>query len=282
MKETQLLDETLEILGKHGASEAYAYILNNKGQLESGQIYNFLYCLAGMNGEKDAALAWLREAVVDKGYWYRPTVLEDDDLALIRDEAAFLECKQISDGRYYEALKTAATLCTWGEIKGGKLALVLHGNQQNIHSDEGYWKFLGSEGYQVEYVQSKIIDSHGLFRWEDDGETQLDGVVVALPWDAYESRILCGFSAGCNEILKTLLSTNVKCEQIILHSPWIPIIDDNLDDLLAALDGVNIKIICGENDGDCLPHAKKFAEAATKRGLNCKLDIMAGLGHSYF
>ncbi|MCL2377036.1 MAG: hypothetical protein FWC76_06540 [Defluviitaleaceae bacterium] len=283
MREEQLLDKALEILGKSGAAEAYSYILSNKGLLDghSSQLYNFLYCLSAAIGAKDEALAWIGEAIVDKGYWYRPEVFEDDDLASIRDEAKFLEYKKISDERYHEALKGASALCTWEEAKSGKLALVLHGNQQNMYSDNGYWKFLEGEGYQVEYVQSRIIDSHMLFRWEDDGETQLDGIIEKLPWQRYDTRILCGFSAGCNEILKALVKPTVKCEKIILQSPWIPMIDDNLDNLLVALGETAIEIICGENDDDCLPHAKKLAEEAAKRGLNCKLEIVPRLGHSY-
>jgi len=283
MSEERLLDKALEILKESGADKAYGYILSNRGMLDehSGQLYNFLYCLSAVIGAKDESLAWMREAVIDKGYWYRPEVFEDSDLDSIRGEALFLECKKISDERYCEALRAAETICTWNEAKRTKLALALHGNQQNIGSDKGFWRFLEDEGYQVEYVQSKIIDSHMLYRWEDDGETQLDGIIRKIPWNKYEARALCGFSAGCNEILKTLLAdTNIKCEKIILHSPWMPVIDNNLDKLMAALDKVKIEIVCGENDSDCLPHAKKLAKEAAARGLNCKLEIVAGLGHS--
>ena len=285
MSEERLLDEALEILGKSGASEAYAYILSNKELLDehSGQLYNFLYCLSAVIGAKDEALGWMREAIIDRDYWYRPEVFEDSDLDSIRDEAEFAECKKISDERYREALKSSRTLCTWKEVKRAKLALALHGNQQNMDSDKGYWRYLEDEGYQVEYVQSQTIDSHMLYRWENNGETQLDGVIKQIPWESYDAHALCGFSAGCNEILKTLANTDFKCEKIILQSPWIPIIDDadSLDRLLTALCKVTMHIICGENDDDCLPHAKKLAEAAASQGLDCKLEIIAGLGHGF-
>jgi len=61
-----------------------------------------------------------------------------------------------------------------------------------------------------------------------------------------------------------------KCEKIILQSPWIPMIDDNLDRLMAALNKVEIEIICGENDDDCLPYAKKLAEEAVNTNLTLK------------
>jgi len=283
MREEQLLDKVLVILGENGANEAYGYLLSNKGLIDepSSQLYNFLYCLSAVIGAKRESLAWIREAIIDKGYWYRPKAFEDDDLDSIRNETDFLEYKKISDKRYYEALKTTSTLCTWEETKSSKLALVLHGNQQNMYSDKKYWKHLEKDGYQVEYIQSKIVDSYMLYRWEDDEETQLNDMIGKLPWEKYDTRVLCGFSAGCNEILKTLLKTDTKCEKIILQSPWIPGIDDNLDSLIHVLSNVSIEINCGSNDDDCLPNAKKFANEAVKQGLNCKLQIIDGLGHSY-
>lgn len=282
MKEEQLLDKVLTILGESGANEAYSYLLSNKGSVNehSGQIYNFLYCLSAVIGVKNESLAWMREAIIDKGYWYRPEVFEDDDLDSIRNEADFLKYKKLSSERYYKALELTKTLCTWEKIKSEKLALVLHGNQQNMHSENNHWRFL-EKNYQVEYVQSKTIDSYGLYRWEDDGEIQLDNIIKKLPWAKYNTHLLCGFSAGCNEILKTLLNTFVKCEKIILQSPWIPVIDNNFDGLLNALANVSIEIVCGSNDDDCLPYAKKLADEAVKQGLNCKLKIIDGLGHSY-
>jgi len=120
-----------------------------------------------------------------------------------------------------------------------------------------------------------------LYRWEDDGEIQLNGVIGKIQWKKYNTRILCGFSAGCNEILKTLLNTDIKCERIILQSPWIPMIDGCLHALLNALSNVSIEIICGENDDDCLPYAKKLAEEAIKLGLDCNLQIVIGRGHIF-
>jgi len=283
MIEEQLLDKALEILSESGAKEAYGYLLSNKEMIDepSSQLYNFLYCLSAVIGEKSESLAWVREAIIGKGYWYRPEVFEDEDIDSIRNEPDFLEYKKISDERYYEALKTAKPLCTWEEIKSDKLALVLHGNQQNIYSDKGYWKYLEQNGYQVEYVRSKAIDSYMLYRWDDDGEIQLNGIIGKLPWEKYCTRALCGFSAGCNEILKTLLETDIKCEKIILQSPWIPVIDDTLDRLLNILADVSIEIYCGSKDDDCLPNAKKLADKAVKQGLNCQFQIIDGLGHSY-
>ena len=46
---------------------------------------------------------WLKKAISDCGWWYRPEVLEDDDLGLLKDEQEFLSLKAVSDARYAEA-----------------------------------------------------------------------------------------------------------------------------------------------------------------------------------
>ena len=282
-KEEQLLDKTLEVLSGNGASEAYKFLLVQKEHLNdhSSQLYNFLYCLAALIGEKDKALAWLKEAITEKGFWYRPKVFEDEDLDLIRDSEEFLEYKNISDEKYNKALESATTICTWQKVSGDKLALVLHGNQQNMFFGRDYWCFLEDEGYQVEYVQSKTIDSHNLYRWEDNEEIQLNKVIYEIPWGKYSHTALCGFSAGCNEILNTLTFTDVTCERVILVCPWIPTLEKNLNKIMVALKNINIEIVCGEDDEECLPYAEKLHIAATERGLDCKLEVIMGCGHSY-
>ena len=115
MTEEDLLDKALEILEESGAAESYRFILANKAcaGAHSSQLYNFLYCLGAAIGAKDESLKWMKEAIIGKGYWYRPEVFEDGDLDSVRAEAAFSECKKISDARYNAALKNAAALCTW-------------------------------------------------------------------------------------------------------------------------------------------------------------------------
>jgi hypothetical protein len=283
--EEQLLDRTLDVLEECGVTEAYQYLIANKGFLQeySSQVYNYLYCLSASAGLKTEALDWIREAIIEKGYWYRPEVLEDSDLDSIRDEESFQECRKISDTRYQEALKDTATLCTWKTYKQNKLALVLHGNQQNIDMCRQYWGCMESKGYQVEYVQSKIIDSYKLYRWEEDSDIQLDQVVDTMEWDKYDSHILCGFSAGCNEILKTLLHGSVQCEGILFQSPWIPVIEEHMEKIMDILEEnkIWIQLICGKNDKDCAPLVEKFIAKAGERKISCGVQWVEGLGHNY-
>lgn len=285
MKENTFLNKTLEILETKGVNEAYEYMLNKKYEVKtwSAQVYNYLYCLAALCGRKEEALVWLNEVIVDKGYWYRPEVFEDEDLDSLRDDSRFRALRAISDKRYMKAVEETETICTWTEIRSGDLALALHGNQQNNEMSSESWNFLKKYGYQVEYVQSATVDSYGLFRWENDGENQLAGLLDKICWNEYESRTLCGFSAGCNEILKSFLVKGFKCERIILQSPWIPVIDNDIDKIIDSLGvrGTEIIVVCGEEDKDCIRRANIFVDKSKVQGLNIKEHWVKGLGHDF-
>ena len=85
-KENDLLEETLSI-AENGYAEAYRFLL---GEYEKNpenygpQTLYFLACLAGGACLPEKALEWLRKAILDNGWWYRPEVLEDDDLASLK------------------------------------------------------------------------------------------------------------------------------------------------------------------------------------------------------
>lgn len=285
MKENIFLNKTLELLESKGINEAYEFMLDKKYEVKSwsAQVYNYLYCLAALCGRKEEAMAWLNEVIMIKGYWYRPEVFDDEDLDSLRDDSRFKELRAISDKRYLEAVEEAETFCTWEEIKCRDLALVLHGNQQNIDISIENWNFLKKYGYQVEYVQSASVDSYELFRWEDNDKNQLAGVLDRISWNEYETRTIGGFSAGCNEILKAFMVKDFKCERIILQSPWIPVIDNRIDEIMSRLEEreTQVIVICGDDDKDCIRRANIFVDKAKVKGLNISEYWVKNLGHDF-
>ena len=285
MKENIFLNKTLELLETKGINEAYDFMLEKKHEVKtwSAQVYNYLYCLAALCGRNEEAIAWLNDVIEVKGYWYRPEVFEDEDLDSLRGDRRFEDLKAISNERYLKAVKETETLCTWEEIKSENLSLALHGNQQNIKISLESWNFLQKYGYQVEYVQSASVDSYQLYRWEDDGVNQLAGVLDRIDWDEYKTRTLCGFSAGCNEILKTFLVKDFICERIILQSPWIPVIDNEIDEIMNSLKSreTEIIVLCGEEDKDCVRRTNIFVDKAKVLGLNIREHWVNGLGHDF-
>ena len=101
-KENDILETTLSIAEK-GYPEAYLFLRNACEESPDSfgpPTFYFLACLAGGANMPGTALEWLRKAIQDRSWWYRPEVLEDDDLAALKNDATFLSLKAISDDRY--------------------------------------------------------------------------------------------------------------------------------------------------------------------------------------
>ena len=284
-----LLDRTLELLEREGPESAYRLITAHAAEVpgnELPQLYNFRYCLAAQMGEAKTALSILAEAVFDRGFWYRPEVFDDPDLSSLREHADFRRCRESSLEMYERERRAARTLCSWYEKRGESIALALHGNQQDGERASEDWRAMTSLGYQLESLQSRELDSHGSFRWEDDGDgaEQLAEACGRIRWNEYRSRCLCGFSAGCNVILKALAHGGVRCETAILQSPWIPMLEGmDADGLFRNLvEGeVSLLVICGTEDRDCFGPAQGLVDKARERGADCQGIWIEGMGHRF-
>lgn len=79
---TRLLNKTLEIYRKDDHLEAYNFITENYKGIKKGnlaQIYNFRYSIANEAGLEELALQIMREAIVEKGFWYQYNYLIEDE-----------------------------------------------------------------------------------------------------------------------------------------------------------------------------------------------------------
>lgn len=287
MTEDKLLDDTIARIDDTGTLKAYEYLKSNLHMIDgiSSQVYNYLYCLAATSGKDDAAIFWLNEAIIDKEMWYRPDVFKDEDLDTIRDKDEFKVCEDISMKRYEEALEIAHTEFTWKGMNEDRLMVVLHGNQQNNAISMRIWSEVDILNYQIEFLQSKELDSYGIYRWNDDGDgpIQLNSALRMTREFSYEERILVGFSAGCNTILRTMLTDNFTCNKVILFSPWIPVIETAGDEVIKALKAkeTEVIIICGELDEDCMPQCQLFESKANEFALKCEFKYISDMGHEY-
>lgn len=259
MNEDKILNKALVILDELGIEESLKYLEENKNSDVSSQYYNYLYCLGSLSARSEIGLNYLEEAIIENNMWYRPEVFEDEDLDSIRNELRFKELLEISNTRYLEALKNTKTELTWATKTNDSLVLALHGNQQNMNDSISSWNFLKNHDYQVEYIQSSELDSCGIYRWSDDGDgyKQLINAINKIDLSTYQYQILCGFSAGCNVILKALLNDEITASKIILQSPWIPVIEEKLDEVVSVLikKEIEVYIICGTEDEDCYPQS---------------------------
>lgn len=288
-KENDILEATLSI-AENGYAEAYRFLVDayekDAGSFGPQALY-FLTCLAGGADMSEKALAWIRKAVADNGWWYRPEVLEDGDLEPIKDNAEFIALKAVSDARYADAVAKAKEVFSWEGKRAEKLLLAVHGNTQNGQTARNDWEPLLGENsqWQTETIQSAEPDGYGTYRWSYDmvSYQSVARALKRIQSEGYGQIVCGGFSAGCDMLLRTVLFTPARCDMLILQSPWIPIMQD---DAVRVIDAVGKKeialsIFCGSEDADCLPMAEQLYTLAAKNGLNARLDIQKGSRHQF-
>ena len=288
-KENDILEATLSI-AESGYAEAYRFLVDayekDAGSFGPQALY-FLTCLAGGADMSEKALAWIRKAVADNGWWYRPEVLEDGDLEPIKDNAEFIALKAVSDARYADAVAKAKEVFSWEGKRAEKLLLAVHGNTQNGQTARNDWEPLLGENsqWQTETIQSAEPDGYGTYRWSYDmvSYQSVARALKRIQSEGYGQIVCGGFSAGCDMLLRTVLFTPARCDMLILQSPWIPIMQD---DAVRVIDAVGKKeialsIFCGSEDADCLPMAEQLYTLAAKNGLNVRFDIQKGIRHQF-
>ena len=288
-KENDLLEETLS-LAETDYAQAYRFLLaayeKKPGDFGPQTLY-FLACLAGGAGMQDAALGWLRTAIEKNGWWYRPEVLVDDDLALLEENPEFLALKARSDARYQEAVSAAKSVFSWNGKTADYLFLAVHGNTQNAQTARADWApiLAGDDHWQLETIQSAEPDGYGTFRWSYDDTSFLPvaNALDAMQGEGYDKIACGGFSAGCDMLLRAIAFTSARCDLLILQSPWLPVLQEHKEAILQALrqKDIALRIFCGADDEDCLPLAQELSAAANQAGLEAALTVQENCRHQF-
>ena len=288
-KENDLLEETLS-LAETDYAQAYRFLLaayeKKPGDFGPQTLY-FLACLAGGAGMQDAALGWLRTAIEKNGWWYRPEVLVDDDLAQLEGSPEFLALKARSDARYADAVSAAKSVFSWNGKTADYLFLAVHGNTQNAQTARTDWApiLAGDDRWQLETIQSAEPDGYGTFRWSYDDTSFLPvaNALDAMQGEGYDKIACGGFSAGCDMLLRAIAFTSARCDLLILQSPWLPVLQEHKEAILQALrqKDIALRIFCGADDEDCLPLAQELSAAANQAGLEAALTVQENCRHQF-
>ena len=288
-KENDILETTLSIAEK-GYPEAYRFLRNACEESPNSfgpQTFYFLACLAGGANMPETALEWLRKAIQDCSWWYRPEVLEDDDLAALKNDAAFLSLKAISDDRYGAAVSKSKAVFSWEKKTADNLFLAIHGNTQNGDVARADWEpIVGTSGlWQLETVQSAEPDGYGTYRWSYDNTSCLPvaNSLKRVQNQGYHKIACGGFSAGCDMLLRAVTCSPARCDLLILQSPWIPVLQDHAEDVVRAIlqKNIELRIFCGAEDEDCLPMAKQLYAVTKQAGCNVTLTVQDNTRHQF-
>jgi len=285
----QLLNETLHCYASKGSLEAYTYIMEHaKGIVgNEAQIYNFKYALASAAGLEEEAMHVMKEAIIEKGFWYgNEYVISYDDLKPLHKFEEFHQMVQLCKEREELAKKTErADVKYIDSKKKEKLFIAMHGDQENIAIVEPYWKSVLDQDYTLALPQSSQIQFSDGFVWDDiqRGKEELkEHYVKFIENHRGESVIIGGFSAGARVALYTILHKDIDVDGFIFMAPWLPEIDE-WNELLEVLQDKNIKgyVVCGDQDEDCFECTQQFVQVLKDKNIEHEFKVVPNLKHDY-
>ncbi|MGM2833663.1 alpha/beta hydrolase, partial [Bacillus cereus group sp. Bce025] len=285
----QLLNETLHCYASKGSLEAYTYIMEHaKGIVgNEAQIYNFKYALASAAGLEEEALHLMKEAIIEKGFWYGyEYLISDDDLNPLHKFEGFHQMVQLCKEREELAKKTERADVKYIESKKKeKLFIAMHGDQENIGIIEPYWKSVLVQNYTLALPQSSKIQFSDGFVWDDlhRGKEELKEHYDKLIENrTVEHVIIGGFSAGARVALYTILQKDIAVDGFIFMAPWLPEVEE-WNELLGVLQDKHIKgyIVCGDQDEDCFECTQQFVQLLRDKNIEHKYKIIPNLNHDY-
>ncbi|MED0824818.1 alpha/beta hydrolase [Bacillus pacificus] len=285
----QLLNETLHCYASKGSLEAYTYIMEHaKGIVgNEAQIYNFKYALASAAGLEEEAMHVMKEAIIEKGFWYgNEYLISDDDLKPLHKFEEFHQMVQLCKEREELAKKTErADVKYIDSKKKEKLFIAMHGDQENIATVEPYWKSVLDQDYTLALPQSSQIQFSDGFVWDDiqRGKEELkEHYVKFIENHRGESVIIGGFSAGARVALYTILHKDIDVDGFIFMAPWLPEIDE-WNELLEVLQDKNIKgyVVCGDQDEDCFECTQQFVQVLKDKNIEHEFKVVPNLKHDY-
>jgi|AntRauTorckE6833_2_1112554.scaffolds.fasta_scaffold03778_9 predicted esterase len=292
----KLLNIALDYYLKGEYKKGYEYIKENQKKVDGNQtqIYNFKYTLACKAGLIDSAMDILKEAVIQKGYWYsKEYLLEDDDLDPLRDKKEFEEIIDICSKREDKAKNNAKPKLKVFKSdniinnNNKKLFMVLHGNQENVDITYKYWNNIPTKNYLLAIPQSSKIEFSDAYSWNDidKGTKEIKNHFDYLMKKYQISQndiILGGFSAGAQIILEVIGENHIKPKGLILMAPWIPNIKEKRNVINNLKENkTKVYLLVGDKDKDCFELSKQFISLLKQNEISFKSKIINNLDHEY-
>jgi dienelactone hydrolase len=208
----------------------------------SAELAHFEACMHGSLGDADSALNVLQRASADGAWWHESLLLEDDDLAELRDRPELRELVQVSRDRMVNGQAswtlvlpdgdavvtragddaTATTAAGTSSAVAG-VVVALHGAGQHAARAVQDWAPVVGLGYALLAVDSSQLISPKFRTWSDRELTVRD-IAAALADLSEELRglpvIAAGFSNGGRAALEWALTADpVPVGGVVLLAP---------------------------------------------------------------
>jgi predicted esterase len=275
-------DQVFTLYTQQAYTEAMA-LINQKADAFAPQASDLFYwraCLASCMGDKAGGLGWLQEAS-DGGIWYHDRILNDPDLALLRETPEFAQLQALFQERCERAqAKSRPELKTWEPIDTPRgLLMALHGASGSNLTEGDHWRRAVDFGWRVAAAQSSQVWAPGRYHWVDlDKATEeLRQHLAAL--GEGERTALGGFSMGGGLAIRSVLSGTLPARRFFGVAPSFRL--ENMLPLLQTADPtVRGYIVVGQKDRFYEPIVQ-FAAAMKDAGLQCHVEEHSDLNHDY-
>lgn len=248
---------------------------------------HLLACLLGAAGRPAEAFSELRAAFDAGGWWHRRILVDDDDLAGLRDLAGFAELVERSHARAASADQAAeAPLLRRPAAPARGLIVALHGAGQDATDAIDQWRAAVNAGFLLMALDSTQRNTPTYRSWPDPavGSRDIAAALATLPSaDRRLPLIAAGFSAGGRQAITWALAAKPGTPiGFIAMAPAIT--PDNLDRehiRQAAERGTAGIVVLGDQDDDVRDGVLAAIEKVRDGGIACRLDSIAGLGHDF-
>ncbi|MFF7260988.1 alpha/beta hydrolase [Streptomyces sp. NPDC008159] len=244
-------------------------------------------CLLALTGRPEDALAQLRAALGDGAWWSPAILVEDDDLAAVRDLPGFDALLSESTARHAAANAVPfppRVRRPEGSLRG--VLVALHGADQDAALAARQWAAAVDAGFVLVAVDSSQR-STPLYRSWPDADIAVRDVTAALAGvdeaDGSLPLLAAGFSAGARAaVLWALSDAPVRPRGFLAVGPALTPAHLDGERLTRAAQGaLSGRILVGERDDDIAPEIFDAHALLTGAGADVTLESVPGLGHDF-
>ncbi len=240
-------------------------------------------CLLAVTGRPADALARLVAAETNGDWWHPRLLLEDGDLAEVREQPGFGALLERSTVRSDVAqAEVTAPLVEAPDDPHG-LLVVLHGADQTAAEAFARWRAALDAGFVLVAVESSQRNTPSYRSWPDPviGDRDVARAYRALP-EGYDGLplVVAGFSAGGRQALRwALAGAPGRPNAFVVVAPAVS--PDRLPDPVEAVArGCTGVVLLGDSDDDVGPDAEASYRRLRTRGWTCGWSGCPGWGTS--
>jgi hypothetical protein len=244
-------------------------------------------CLLARAGRPAEALDELSAALAAGAWWHRRILVEDDDLAPLRELAGFDELVRRSAGRMAGAGSDPVPPVVRrpaGPPVG--LLVALHGAGEEADEAARDWRAAVEAGHVLLAVQSSQRHTPTYRSWPEFSLGLRDIHAALATLDPAERRLpltAAGFSAGGRQAIRWALAPEPGGPAgFVAMAPAVEAEQLDRDAITAAgRRGVTGFVVLGVEDDEVRDGALATVAGLRDAGLPCRLDSVAGLGHAF-